>query len=415
MLRRTTILPALAVTLALFSPACAVDVAMSDDDVDEAASAYAPAYAFTRTGPVGWAACGSEGGSCQMPPSTRAVVRYGSPGKYFYYATDGITSAPCSNYNGDPSVNVGKQCHYTTNLTIAQSFTRCSGEGGACDVGGAPVWVRYGVPGRWYETVQTGYVPCNNDYFHYDPAPNQFKFCEVGAPLKTDDTGFQTCAAEGQTCSLPSTIDGVLMRYGADTRWRYRIADTTSIGCSNDIFNDDPAEGTYKFCQYAVLPAKAGTTGAWTQAASCAGCGYLNQAVTWGTQRTDTTTITQQWTQTVTTSMEAGFSIEGITGKVSSSVANSYAHGTAFATALTTSYGQTVTANCQATAPGESLAIYQFSTTTDAECVRESGCVGHTYTNSFVCVHNPPVGYTGPRCAPNDCADLNCTTCLSGP
>ena len=65
------------------------------------------------------------------------------------------------------------------------------------------------------------------------------------------------CAAEHGICTFSGTHT---VKYGADTRWAYRVA-TGSIPCENDYFGD-PAIGTGKDCYYentiSVLTLKAG-------------------------------------------------------------------------------------------------------------------------------------------------------------
>jgi len=164
-------------------------------------------------------------------------------------------------------------------------------------------------------------------------------------------------------------------------------------------------------CDYVALPSNAVTIGAWTQVASCNGKCTIAETVTYGTEHSQSTTTTDEWSQTVTTSMESGFEIEGVGAKVSTSVASGFAHSSSFQDALSTSVSKSITVDCGEKSDDVQKLLYQFSTHTDRDCLNTGNCSGSTFTLDTVCVTDPAHGYTGPQCAPNACADKTCSVC----
>ena len=59
------------------------------------------------------------------------------------------------------------------------------------------------------------------------------------------DTDFTSCAVEGDTCSI---LDTQLVRYGANSYYKYKLLTNDSIQCSNSAFGGDPIRGTVKSC-----------------------------------------------------------------------------------------------------------------------------------------------------------------------
>jgi hypothetical protein len=374
-----------------------------------------------------WIPCGSERGTgrCDIPSGVRAVIRYGSDPKpgyasngYYYWGTEGIASSPCNNFNGDPAEGIHKECAYTTDVSMLSptgAYRFCANERGSCYVGTTPVWVRYGAPGRWYETIQTGVIACDNGFFNYDPASGQAKRCEVGGPVVVAESAWRGCASESSRCtpgSGASPTYGVLLRYGFGSNWTYRVAkDLTNLSCSNDGFSRDPYYGQHKSCEYVSLDAKALTMGVWDLRVSCENCASSNFTVNWGTDYNTTRQTTQEWSTTVTESMEGGFDIKGVSASVSVSVSQSYAHSSSFSTSVSTNYGQSVSVTCGTGSGRDNIWLYQFRTSTDSPCLASGACSGNTFTTQTFCALNPPVGYRGPQCLPGYCADALCTQC----
>ena len=72
----------------------------------------------------------------------------------------------------------------------------------------------------------------------------------ITEPFANDTAnGYWTdCAAEGQTCNLPSGARA-RVRYGANGRFVYRDV-TDAIGCANGIFGEDPVPYVVKACSF---------------------------------------------------------------------------------------------------------------------------------------------------------------------
>jgi hypothetical protein len=224
-------------------------------------------------------------------------------------------------------------------------------------------------------------------------------------------TSWTLCANENSTCALSSVVPksyGVVLRYGAGTRWTYRITDVQDIVCKYDRFNVDPSSG--QVCEYAVLPVKSTTFGSWTQRIACNGCSGSTFTVQWGTERNTTRTDAAEWSQTVTKSVEGGFSLYGASATVSASIASTYTENASFSNALTSSYGESISVTC-GNGTSQNLRLYQFRTVTTADTLSSGSYSGDTFTIETFCAVNPPVGYTGPKCLLDYCNDALCTTC----
>ncbi|XXF81194.1 hypothetical protein P2318_15945 [Myxococcaceae bacterium GXIMD 01537] len=366
-----------------------------------------------------WTNCGSEGGNCSIPTGARAVIRYGSASNGFFYSgASGLTSVPCTNFSGDPAWGQGKSCAYSTDLSLlnAGTYYTVANEGQTFNVGATPVWVRYGAGGRWYETVQSGPVTCSNAFFNFDPNENSTKVCQVGDAVNMATTTWTDCAAEDSTCALGSSgeIHGVLLRYGLNGNWTYRITDVDNIACRNDRFNKDPSYDQKKLCQYAPLRRQALTFGKWELKVACNGCYNSQYTVQWGTERSSEQMQSQEWSTTVTTSLEEGFEIDGVSAKISYSVAQGYARSSSFTTSLSRTYGQSMSVTCGTGTGQENIRLYQFRTSTTAECLLAGTCSGETFTTETFCAVNPPANYQGPQCLLSQCntsVNAFCTTC----
>jgi len=337
------------------------------------------------------------------------VVRYGAPNENFYFGADGATSVPCGPLNADPASGQAKTCSFTTDLSLPTAYSPCAYEGGTCDVGPDPVWVRYGATGAWYESVQSGIVNCNTGSLGVDPASGQAKRCEVGTPLRLNSAGFKLEATGGSAFTLPPSMNPVLLRYGTGGSWVYQLTDARSFTCSNATFNQDPAPGQAKQCEYSVLP------GAISLAPKWAKVGSYNQTFTFteevGQTYSYSQTDTQEWSNTITVGMETGFDLEGTSTKVSSSVASTYAHSQSFQQDVSNTVLTSVSVQCGGDGLSVPVTLYQFIVSGAASCLGAGTCSGDTRTRDFWCAVNPPPGYAGPQCMPGHCANALCTQC----
>jgi hypothetical protein len=366
-----------------------------------------------------WASCGAEGGSCSIPSRARAVVRYGNDTKgYFYWGVQGIDNSPCNNFQGDPAKTLSKSCAYATDISMLPTAynTHCANEYGTCDVGPTPRWGRYGLDGRWFETIQTGIISCTNGFFNYDPFPGRNKVCQIAEPVELTGN-WTTCASEYSTCYTsgmdPKTY-GVLLRYGLGSRWTYRITTVSDIHCTNDRFNKDPYDTVNKQCDYIPLASKGTSFGQWISVGYCDNCTSVKQTLTLGTNFSTTQTNQSQWSSTVKASVARDFTIYGATYKVSAEVSYAYSQSQTLSTALSNSITRSTEMMC-ATPAGtpQNIRMYQFMTNTRADCLHTGTCAADSYTVDIRCVYNPPFGYTGPKCVPGYCADTLRTTCYN--
>ena len=369
-----------------------------------------------------WTACGNEGKNCNIATLDTVLVRYGISDKnnYFFFGVEGEKNVPCSNFNGDPSDGDSKQCWYNEDASsIPTQWNECASERDNCDTGvNDPIWVKYGADGQWLYTVQSGTFSCDNDHFGWDPIKGTHKSCWVGYPIiYTSTPTWTTCATEGQSCDLTSTSDnntGIMIRYGADSDWTYKIAtQSNSFGCNNDNFGD-PDKGTHKACGVtSYLESAVVTAGEWVEVDSCRGeeC-TISYALTWGSTWSSSVTNQDTWSVGVTESMTAGIAIPPEKAEETIGYSESYAHSTEYQTSLSDSYDQTLTVNCGTAGTGEYKAIYQFSTSSAADCLTGTGqCASETHTQDYICYSGTVDGAPAPQCLPNACANEYCTEC----
>ncbi|GAB4199758.1 MAG: hypothetical protein Tsb002_35560 [Wenzhouxiangellaceae bacterium] len=391
-------------------------------------AAVAPAHAdeFTRTAlqlvSTQWVNCAKEGDQCKPSTSNLVTTRYGVGSDYTYFVTKGVSNIPCKNFWGDPSKGTNKTCAYITDNLLAvpddSTFTKAADENGVVSTPMAGLfWVRYGKGNSWaYTLVEGGEqdLPCTNGYFGFDPVKGTTKICELGAAYSLEDGDIVECATEGRTCDL-NIGNPVLARYGIGRGYDFRFVHQAEnkIPCTNNYFGVDPAKGNNKRCYVQqIKPASVTTFGKWTEVISCQGKGCpITHQLQVGTERSNSWTTTTEWSETVTTSMEAGFEIEGVGAKVSTSVATSYSESFGFTSALSHSITETYTAQCDPSGEYDSRSLYQFSTSTGESCLENGTCGGSTFTAQYICVGNPPAGYKGPACVPGYCANELCTVC----
>jgi hypothetical protein len=261
----------------------------------------------TASGDFEWVECAQDFQECPFKNKTTGPVtmRYSDGAKSYFIVSSGLDSLPCTNWIGDFVPGKTKECAYITEnlLKVPVATTGnnpwkiCASESGICNLEhqSGTAWVRYGSGDRWiYMYTQLPYknLPCTADFFQIDPYRNQVKQCEW-APASADYTPkYTTCATEGRTCT-PKYNETIILRYGIDGKFTYRIASIDNIPCDLTSFGHDPFHGNVKTCDYARYPyPNLETVGDWVEEGSCTGggCNSLSKEITNGTSRTNTET-----------------------------------------------------------------------------------------------------------------------------
>lgn len=332
-----------------------------------------------------WSNCSGEGGTCEMSGPGHHLLRAGADGNYFYIETDGnVTKVPCNtDVFGDAAYKKDKNCEYTTlgPLDPAIKWTLCASEGATCHLSSnEPRLVKYASPfdlGRAEYRIASTSFPCGNEYF-FDVNEGPPKTCWVAdrpyAQIPTTDgrtkpLEFTNCGTEYTTCKLPAVVDAVLLRFGTEGKWVYRMATTQQFDCEQGIFAKDPAPGDRKFCSYAYLPPHiTGLTGDWERVASCTDCQSLVQTVSVGITGSRANTTSNLW------GMEVGFewthtwSLEN-----STKVSGKFQYSHTESTQDTTSRSVTTTKQATCSAPGKRVTMYQWKMNVSDECYALQG------------------------------------------
>jgi hypothetical protein len=248
----------------------------------------------------GWRACADEGQTCRVSGSgnSRAVVRYGEPGRWVTRSVMG--SVDCSNEAfGDPAPQVAKRCEVLggngggnggggvgggarPDGSGAAGWTFCAAEGEICQFRGQAE-VRFGQGRQFVNRSGYGSVRCDVSDFG-DPAFGVTKYCEVrsaqalvnggnrpnawaGWGNGSANSGWRYCAAEGGSCRVGSTTNGrAQVRFGDGRRYNTRSA-SGAISCSVETFGD-PAFGVLKHCEVLASNANNDGNAAWNRCAS---------------------------------------------------------------------------------------------------------------------------------------------------
>jgi hypothetical protein len=206
---------------------------------------------------AGWQRCAREDETCQV--NGRAVVRFGTDGRYYERPVRGGPIYCSVETFGDPAPRKRKYCDiryeggqggigdggaWQGGGNAAGPWEWCAGEGEVCRLPG-PATVRYGSDGRYhYERFRGGSVRCDNRTFG-DPAPRRGKGCEFqregghGGGWSDGGSGrWVVCAHEGGYCDFSGRR---AVRYGADDG-RYVVRQFRGgVECSNAAFGEDPA------------------------------------------------------------------------------------------------------------------------------------------------------------------------------
>lgn len=393
----------------------------------------APSFA-DDTG-TNWVPCGKQDKECNLDgtaDTSAVLIRYGleSKNNYFFFGVQGQDTAPCSNFNGNPSDGDSKSCwRYADDSFLPEGawWEKCALEGGVCNFNDNVMWVRYGADDKWLYTLQSNTFECSNEYFGWDPDSDgkTGKACYIGYPVAINNAQtWTTCATERETCDLTElnyNNSGIVIKYGVDNAeddsWFYKIAtQSNSFECSNEIFGD-PSVGNHKSCQfYPYLLAPIETTGNWIKQVDCRGDYCDDQySITWGSEWSDSVSNQITWTLGVTQSVSAGIQIGPLKAESSVGYSAAFANSTTYQTSMTDTYEETTSTNCGQASENERQVIYQFSTNSAAACLTGTGmCSSQTLTQDFICYTGPANGsIPEPQCLPNACADTYCTQCLA--
>eukprot|EP01126_Amoeba_proteus_P018562 TRINITY_DN1951_c0_g1_i4.p1 TRINITY_DN1951_c0_g1~~TRINITY_DN1951_c0_g1_i4.p1 ORF type:complete len:384 (+),score=45.55 TRINITY_DN1951_c0_g1_i4:172-1323(+) len=353
-----------------------------------------------------WASCASEGGYCNIPPLSRAIVRYGKD-KTWTYKELLNTGIPCNNGPfGDPAPGIQKECDYVVIGPAASdngTWIDCATEGAWCGVPGV-ARVRYGYASEWTYRIVEGGVACHNGIFG-DPYYGAAKACQYSSVPSYGD--WQPCANEGQTCYLTDSTSVSLIKYGyPDKVWYYREVQGSSFICNNDFFQD-PLDGVNKFCYVLSNPTSlfVQPTGTWKQVASCVGC-KLGETIGEGYSSTTSSTKTVTWSNSLSLTVKVGFEFLGastetsVTSTISSSVAQ----------AMSNAFSHSSTKSCSASCePSGTWYMYQWSMSVSESCDYNAFCPVVVESCHWVCRNSS----TLPACPLTRCANDDCSLCLT--
>jgi hypothetical protein len=220
-----------------------------------------------------WTRCAEEGQACRV--GGEALVRYGTEGRYAFRLVRGRVRCDNEQFGGDPAPNQVKRCEVSVNWRSDERYRgwrdpgrrgdgewrSCANENELCRPPAGATRVRYGADGRYeVRPVSRGAVMCSNRVFG-DPAPNIFKQCEYSLASGRPETAagrdgdrdrgrdagrdWESCAREGEHCDFRGRAN---VRYGVNGHYVYREA-SGGLGCTNEVFNADPAPGRTKHCQ----------------------------------------------------------------------------------------------------------------------------------------------------------------------
>ncbi len=155
----------------------------------------------------------------------------------------------------------------------------------------------------------------------------------------------------------------------------------------------------------------------WALVDTCAGEGCaLTRTITVGISKEDRETKGEEWSSSLTASLEATAGGDAAGGSVTVGLSATFSESQRreLQKALTTSTTMATEASCGEQGKGETKAVYQYQYEVFESCVGDGTCspavIGGTST---VCVIDPPNGAANfsPRCSPGCCKNGLCTEC----
>jgi hypothetical protein len=363
--------------------------------------------------------CASEGGSCFL--SGPAVVQYGTGQGVYGAVIAERTNVPCNNgVFSDPAPGKGKTCFLLPidyNQMGIGGFTwavvASEGQTFTGNINCPITWARYGIGASWIYRTIFGYMPCNNAWFGFDPAPRQTKQCQVVqnqclfVPAPSGPSRPQ-CAQEGQNCDLSLTQSFtkwmILTTSSSHPESRFTqsqvllFAGSGSVPCSVNVFGD-PVPFVRKFCYFLDLNKPFNSpTGSWVLAAQNPG-GSVSVSLTRSLTRTNTTTTTNTFTQELSTEIEKNF----VFGKAKVAAKFSFAESTQFATQVSLTTTSTCNVTCQSNVPF----LYQWQWQATEQCSAANDQCALTQTScEFSCEPQqipPNCPFSACAASPNGC------------
>jgi hypothetical protein len=370
-----------------------------------------------------WARCGGEKDDCVMSSPAHNLVRYGKDSSWFYLEVQGMTKVPCNNsIMGDPKHSDSKTCEYRPAPAAAsnESWTNCANENGTCSLPiGTPRRVRFGDGNQWVYKIYSNVISCNAEQFKIWPASFLPKHCEYSnqpynqSATQATPAAFQDCGTEDNQCTLGTSVDPMLVRYGAENRfWEYRVTSAADLVCNNDTFGGDPVPGDDKFCQFSTVPPTIiSAIGGWKKVGTCISCTTLNQNVQVGISDTRATTSTSSWTQSVAEKLGFKEGDAKLGGEISAEVTYSFSNTQteSLMQSLQRSTSTTMSAACAG--KGGKIDMFQWGLDVNELCWAQGGQC-HTKIDSFniLCAEGQAANYA-PRCMPAACTDALCQVC----
>jgi hypothetical protein len=181
--------------------------------------------------------CATEGGTCVA--QGLKYLAFGANGSFFYKTSFSFSNTACSTtaFGGDPAPGVVKACYFA-------NYEYGVAEGSMWSGGGAPRNIAFGANGKFNFATFTNGFTCNTATFG-DPIPGVSKACYAAIP----DYAFE--ATEGGTLT---GLNKTPLAFGANGKFVFTVASTSSMACTTTAFGSDPAPGVTKACYALTQP-----------------------------------------------------------------------------------------------------------------------------------------------------------------
>ena len=374
-----------------------------------------------------WVPCAGEGGSCNIPPNSGAVlVRFGGGQKYFINEYQNLNSpVSCTILEfADPARGEDKQCAYRLVPTFDPTTFRPAGtEGQHVELSvqeDKPIDLLFGTGDQWVHNYYSHYAgDCATNDFNADPSPGNQKNCRYSAQsVVPPEAQWKTCATEDQTCTIGDSLGTVLVRYGVKGKnWIYRLLAADSIVCNNNTFigvspmfafhYKDPDPGDAKFCDIVSLPTIMDVYGHWNFVAGVGGKGTISRNISTSISGSRQDTHSKSFSFEVAVEMSREWPTPD-KGKFGGKITTKF--GTTdvqtVSDTITRQSTNSTTVNCPPGVNGSQL--WQWGVDVNETCFATGSCKSHVETIQYLCVTDPPPNYA-PTVSPSLCADTLCT------
>jgi len=376
-----------------------------------------------------WVPCGDEGGTCNIPPNSGAVlVRFGEGQKYFINEYQNFSSGvPCTLFEfADPSPGQDKHCAYRLVPTFDPATFRSVGNEGQYGTlttqEDKPIDFLFGTGDQWVHNYYSLYFgDCSTDNFSADPSPGNQKSCRAAwQSVVPPDAQWKTCATEDQTCTIGDGIGTVLVRYGVKGKnWIYRLLAADSITCNNKTFVSsrlsgiiieykyrDPDPGDTKFCDIVSLPTIMDVFGHWNSVASVGGKGTISHVISTSISGSRQDTHSKSFSFEVGIEMSREWNLTS--GKAGGKITTKFGTTDVQTVSDTITRQSTASTTVNCPAGNTSSQLWQWGVEVNETCFATGSCKSHIETIQYLCVADPPAGYA-PTVSPSLCADNLCT------